>query len=434
MGELAMTKTVTMSLPLRCSSPKTTSKIVTSNSQSSDYPIGYCTNVHAGTSLQQARENLLEFAGKVRNQLAPTGRLPVGLWLAEEAANELLERQTVSEFRDWLEANHFLPYTMNGFPQGDFHQPVVKHAVYEPTWSCHSRARYSMCLAQILDVLLPAGAQGSISTLPIGWPHCPWHSEEFHLAADNLLEVAKYLDHLAQHSGREIVLALEPEPGCILNTAGELADFFEHYLFSGPDGKVARRYLTVCHDICHSGVMFEPQTAALDTYRQKGIRVGKVQISSAVHVPWDKAIGNSAQQAEMLNQLRGFNEPKYLHQTTRSRSDGTLDALSEDLPRALEKWIHAEEFPSTPWRVHFHVPIHIERFGALQTTQADIKVACEHLNKHGEQDCDGAPWFTGHYEVETYAWPVLPPELQQTSLSNGIAEELRFANNLLGKS
>ena len=76
-----------------------------------------------------------------------------------------------------------------------------------------------MCLAQVLDVLLPAGANGSISTLPIGWPHCPWHAEEFHLAADNLLEVAKFLDHLAQASGREIVLAIEPEPGCILNTA-----------------------------------------------------------------------------------------------------------------------------------------------------------------------------------------------------------------------
>ena len=107
--------------------PQTQSKkILTQQPPTADYPIGYCTNVHAGTSLEQARANLLQYAGKVRAQLAPQGRLPVGLWLAEPAANELIEKQSVVEFRDWLQSNHFLPYTMNGFPQGDFHQAVVK--------------------------------------------------------------------------------------------------------------------------------------------------------------------------------------------------------------------------------------------------------------------------------------------------------------------
>lgn len=404
-------------------------------SSSADFPFGYCTNVHAGTTLEQARANLLQFASAVRGEVAPNGRLPVGLWLAEPAATQLIEHQAVAEFRDWLEAHHFLPYTMNGFPQGDFHQPVVKHAVYEPTWSCHSRARYSMCLAQILDVLLPAGKSGSISTLPIGWPHCPWHAEEFHLAADNLMEVAKFLDHLAQHSGREIVLAIEPEPGCLLNTADEITHFFNHYLFSGPDAKIARRYLTVCHDVCHSGVMFESQTAALQTYRENGIRVGKVQISSAVHVPWDNAVGSPERQSAMLAQLRGFNEPKYLHQTSRASKNGKLESLVEDLPKALQQWLGVDaakvSMPETPWRVHFHVPIYVAQFGELQTTQADIRLACEYLKQHAHDDCDGADWFTGHYEVETYAWPVLPPELQVTSLSHGIANELRFAHELL---
>jgi hypothetical protein len=400
-------------------------------SDSTDFPLGYCTNVHAGTSLEQARANLLKYAGKVRAELAPQGRLPVGLWLAEPAANELIEQQSVADFRDWLQENHFLPYSMNGFPQVDFHQAVVKHKVYEPTWSCHSRARYSMCLAQVLDVLLPADATGSISTLPIGWPHCPWHAEEFHLAADNLIEVAKFLDHLAQRSGREIVLAIEPEPGCILNTAAELTEFFEHYLFSGPDAKIARRFLTVCHDICHSGVMFEPQVAALETYRQAGIRVGKVQISSAVHVPWDHVVGQPARQAAMLAQLRGFNEPKYLHQTTSAQPSGAFDHLVEDLPLALQKWIVNDQYPTAPWRVHFHVPIFVDKFGELETTQADIQVACDYLRLHANEDCGGSSWFTGHYEVETYAWPVLPPNLQQADLAEGIARELQFAKGLL---
>lgn len=401
---------------------------------SSSFPLGYCTNVHAGSTLTEAKANLERYAFAVRTHLACDGLLPVGLWLSEAAANELLNEAALLNFRDWLAEHKLLPYTFNGFPQGDFHQDVVKHRVYEPTWTCHSRAAYSMTLAQILDVLLPSGAKGSISTLPIGWPHAPWHAEDFHTAADNLIEVAKYLDHLAQHSGREIVLAIEPEPGCLLNTATEIVDFFQHYLFSGPDANLARRYLSVCHDVCHSSVMFEKQTDALQLYRQNGIRVGKVQISSAVHVPWDEANGNASRQAAMLGQLKGFNEPRYLHQTSVSRVDGRFEKLAEDLSTALSHWIPAGGYPSTPWRVHFHVPIFVDSFGELRTTQSDIFEACKYLTTHGNEEMHGTSWFTGHYEVETYAWPVLPAALRQSDLAVGIAQELKYASEVLSRS
>ncbi len=390
-----------------------------------NYPFGYCTNVHAGTSLEDAKSNLLKYASAVRQKVCPEDSLPIGLWLAEAAATSLIERNQTRQFSDWLRDQHFVPYTFNGFPQGDFHQAVVKHAVYEPTWNCDSRARYTMCLAEILDAILPAGAVGSISTLPLGWPHAPWHAENFKNAADNLIQVAKFLDRMAQKSGREILIAIEPEPGCVLNTAQEIAEFFEQYLFSGPDALVARRHITVCHDVCHSGVMFEPQREALDLYRSQGIRIGKVQISSAVHVPWDQCVGMPEKQQEMLRQLRTFNEPKYLHQTTRSAETGRRESLIEDLPLALDSWLVSDEFPSQPWRIHFHVPIFVADFDHLSTTQADIAQATEFLEQHQAERIDGQPWFSGHYEVETYAWPVLPPSLAADSLSTGIARELQ---------
>ena len=51
------------------------------SAHSSDYGFGYCTNVHAGTSLEEAQANLLRYASEVRRLVAPEGRLPVGLWL-----------------------------------------------------------------------------------------------------------------------------------------------------------------------------------------------------------------------------------------------------------------------------------------------------------------------------------------------------------------
>ena len=87
-----------------------------------------------------------------------------------KAAEELLLSHAEHEFGEWLAERSLVPYTMNGFPYGDFHEPVVKHKVYQPAWYEPARLHYTLQLAEILDQLLPPGIEGSISTLPIGWP------------------------------------------------------------------------------------------------------------------------------------------------------------------------------------------------------------------------------------------------------------------------
>lgn len=396
---------------------------------------GYCTNVHAGVDLETAKANLLQFAAPVRQLVCPGGKLPVGLWLAEDAARSLTESNATADFAQWLNEHQFSAYTFNGFPQGDFHQSVVKHAVYLPTWCDIRRRDYTLTLARILDGLLPAGEVGTISTLPLGWPTPKWTEDAFQLAAENLRFVARQLAELASQTGREIVIAIEPEPGCVLNTAHEMEEFFSQYLFGQADEAAVRRHIGVCHDICHSGVMFEPQVEALELYRSRGIRIGKVQVSSAVHVPWDKCTSQAAA-AGLLEQLKTFNEPKYLHQTSRSQA-GRLLELSDDLPLALQAWVSeagtpgGPGLPDEPWRVHFHVPIFVNQFGAMQTTQSDIVEATQYLEMHRDMQLDSSPWFVGHYEVETYAWPVLPASLATENLPTGIAQELEYFRGVL---
>ena len=131
--------------------------------------VGYCTNVHAGTSLDAVTQNLLSHSVQVRKQLMQSGcsdsePLPVGLWLSNQAALELDDTQ-LRRWGDWLVENHLLPYTFNGFPYSDFHQPVVKHNVYLPTWAEQSRLDYTVSLAGVLDCILPANELGR-------FPHC----------------------------------------------------------------------------------------------------------------------------------------------------------------------------------------------------------------------------------------------------------------------
>ncbi len=57
------------------------------------------------------------------------------------------------------------------------------------------------------------------------------------------------------------------------------------------------------------------------------------------------------------------------------------------------------------WRVHFHIPIYVERFGELDSTSQDIQTCVRKLK------AADPGFFTGHWEVETYAWVCCPIHL-----------------------
>ncbi|MEQ8785633.1 MAG: metabolite traffic protein EboE [Pirellulaceae bacterium] len=380
--------------------------------------LGYCTNVHAGAKLDATRQNLERYALEVKRRFRPEAPMGVGLWLANPAAEELLIDDRAAEWADWLDEQGLVPFTMNGFPYGDFHQQVVKHRVYHPTWFEADRRDYTLRLFEILDRLLPPDMEGSISTAPLCWGQPAPSEEQLRQAGRQLRVVAAQLAHLERETGRLLHLAIEPEPGCFLQRSTDLVHFFENYLFDGDSEYACRRHLRVCHDVCHAAVMFEPQHEVIQRYRAAGIGIGKVQISSAVRLPLDEMA--PPQRAEALEQLSGFAEDRYLHQTM-VKQDDQPPRFYEDLPLALK----AEQESATlsgEWRVHFHVPIYLERFGLLETSQADILACLEALRDQPE---------VAHFEVETYAWGVLPPSLQVPDLATGIAREMTwFADQL----
>jgi hypothetical protein len=379
--------------------------------------LGYCTNVHAGADWEQTRANLERHALEVRRLYSPTAPMGIGLWLSARSSAALLAQPGgVEEFAAWLEESGLLPFTLNGFPYGDFHQAVVKHAVYEPTWWQPERADYTRRLIDLLDRLLPAGEEGSISTLPIAWGNPPPDAALLREAGRQLKQVAGHLADLEQRTGRLITVCLEPEPGCVFDTTAGLIAFFETYLLDDADHERVRRYVRVCHDVCHAAVMFEDQGDVFRRIAAAGLQVGKVQVSAAVRAPFQQA----ADPAAMLTQLRTFNEPRYLHQTV-ARDAAGATSFYEDLPAAL-----AAAEPTGEWRVHFHVPIFVESFGRLFTSQGDILAAWRAARQHSQ---------VSHFEVETYAWGVLPAELQQASLAAGIAAEMRwFAERVMTDS
>ncbi|QDV67785.1 Xylose isomerase-like TIM barrel [Rosistilla carotiformis] len=377
---------------------------------------GYCTNVHAGTDIAQIRTNLDQIAVAVRDRLASPS-MGVGLWIPAEAAAELAAPNASAAFAAWLADRHLVPFTINGFPYGNFHQAVVKHRVYLPTWWEDARRDYTLQLVEILHQILPAGVNGSISTLPLGWGEPHPSTQQMQQAAANLKQVAARLEAIEQASGRRIVIAIEPEPGCVIDTTDDMIQFFDQYL---PSTNL-RRYLTVCHDICHAAVMCEEQSVVLQRYADAGIGIGKVQVSSAIEVPWH-AMDDDARHAA-IEQLTGFAEDRYLHQTMVVSKTGDK-RLVEDLPELLGSGEPADDHS---WRIHFHVPIYLDRFGQLHATRQAVVDCIVALSTTQGLD------FSGHLEAETYAWGVLPSALKVDNLADGIAEEMRWLQAQIGR-
>ena len=387
------------------------------------FSLGYCTNVHAGATLRQTQENLEKHAVRVKELYSPTRPMGIGLWLSAAAARELIETKQVPAFRDWLAERGLVPYTMNGFPYGDFHEKVVKHRVYEPTWWDAPRLAYTLQLVDILHEILPPGLEGSISTLPIAWGTPCMDLEQTHAAAEQLRAAALHMHQLEERTGRLIHLCLEPEPGCVFTFADDAVHFFQWQLFNGPDAEIVRRHIRICHDVCHAAVMFEDQEDVLRKYRDAGIEVGKIQVSAALRMDLDAMPAKEAKEgapAAATSQLREFVEDRYLHQTVIRR--GADESFYEDLNLAFSS--EGASPIDGEWRVHFHVPIYLKKFGLLESTQEQISSCLEAAREY--TNCQ-------HLEVETYAWGVLPKELQHAELAAGIAQELKWLDEALAK-
>ena len=370
--------------------------------------LAYCTNVHAGTNLKETVRNIETYAPAVRNAFCPHEQLGIGLWLSAESAREL-EEQESTDLKAHLHSLGIDVLTMNGFPYGNFHADIVKHDVYEPHWGDPRRLEYTLQLARLLTTLLPEGtSDASISTLPIGWRASFSDESSIETAAHQIRQCANELHALHEDTGICIHIDLEPEPGCVFDTADDVVTFFDRYL----QDDMYRDYVRVCHDICHSAVMFEPQTAALRTYREHGVKIGKIQVSSAIEINFDECEDVD----RSLQAYSQFVENRYLHQTT-IQNNGPI-AFFDDLPDALQQ--HA---PTGTWRTHFHVPIFSMGTELFSTTQKEIERCLASI-----PETQPMPIL----EVETYAWNVLPSCLYEgEGLSRGIAEELMWLHDLL---
>lgn len=387
--------------------------------------LSYCSNIHPGEDWATHFAELQRHVPGIRAAVAAGMPFGIGLRLAHQASLALSEKANFEAFVNWLAETGCYVFTMNGFPYGSFHDTPVKDRVHAPDWTTPERTAYTLRLFELLARLLPDGvATGGVSTSPLSYRHWwPGPASRQHgvaMATENIVSVVERLILLEERTGKVLHLDLEPEPDGLLETSEEYISWYKNDLLptgirrlgaKGFNAEAAlRRHVQLCYDVCHMAVGFEDPGTVINRLEAEGLYVGKIQISSALKVDF------SAGAAAKIRALTAFAEPTYLHQVVARRQDGTLLRF-RDLPEALA----AFDGQRQDWRIHFHVPLFLENYGLLASTQADI---IETLRLQLQKP------FTGHLEIETYTWGVLPAEFQ-ASLSDSIVREISWVKGLL---
>lgn len=384
--------------------------------------LGYCTNIHPGETWDEIRANLARYVPGVKRRVCPDARFGLGLRLSCVAARELARPEAMAEFADFLRRESLYVFTINGFPYGPFHGTRVKEDVYLPDWRDEARLEYTNLLADLLAQWVPAGVESgsSISTVPGAFRSAAGSAADAERIAGQLVRHAAHLVDLERRTGRRIVLALEPEPCCLLETVAETVAFFRGHLHSPPAaarlgeltgldaaaaGRALRNHLGVCLDLCHAAVEFEEPEQCFRELEVAGIAVAKIQITAGLRIPRVTAASAEA--------LRGLEDGVYLHQVVERSADGLVRFQDLDAALASDGWRRRD----SEWRVHFHVPVFFETLDGFASTQAFVREA---LALHRQR------LRSSQLEVETYTWSVLPERERRAPVEEAIARELEW--------
>lgn len=386
----------------------------------------YCTNIHAGETWDEIEAALAAHLPAVKQQISPDHPMGIGLRLSGVAARELAEPGKVYRFRHFLADGGFYVFTVNAFPYGSFHGQRVKEQVYEPDWRTPERLRFTSQVADLLVKIAPEDVEPTISTVPGAFKANVTTLGDVERIVEGFVRAAAHLHGLCYRTGRTVVLAIEPEPACFLETTAEVIAFLQEHLFapqacemfaeitgvrSHEAERALRRHVGLCFDVCHSAVAFEETIETLEAVRAAGIAVAKIQLSSALRV--------SAEAHDFERLLGKFDEGIYLHQTVEKRGDAlTRHTDLSDAFAAARRGNAGGE-----WRVHCHVPVFAESFGDLNSTQQQLRDALAFCRTQE---------VSRHLEVETYTWNVLPSALKSSDLVGDIVRELKWVRAELG--
>lgn len=395
----------------------------------------YCTNIHKNKTLKDTVNNIKKYAINIKNKVSPNNRFGIGLCLSYNMSLQLVDETALNNFKHWLSANNLYIFTINGFVHSYFHKKNIKEKIYEPDWGTVERFIFTKNLITILSNLLDT-EYGSISTVPICYKiKIRNRKKKYRVIQESLcylMEILVLLDKTKREKNKKIVLCFEPEPDCFLENTHDIIFFYKHTLIPygtnylnknyGYTKKNATRkifqHLQICYDACHFAIQHEKPKKTFEMLLKHNITVGKVQLSSLVHMYIPR---NTFVEKIKILKLQNLSTSTFLHQvrTTYKKTKNIHSCVDFSKPINSNECLTCVKKTR---RIHYHLPIYKNTFLLCNTTKKHLdKTFLELIRKN-----------VIHLEIETYTW-LAAKKKNFLNTVESIVKEYEYVTNFYNK-
>lgn len=386
------------------------------------YHLTYCSNIFKEKTWKNLFCKLKKYITNLRKFFIKK-HIGLSLCLSNSLTNEIKKPDNISSLKTWLKKNSLYISSINGFVYQTFHQKSIKENIYLPDWTSKKRLIFTQNIIHILKNIIKKNHDGSISTLPISyklWTKDNHKHYVLYKTSKHLSDLLILLINIKKQTKNIIHLDIEPEPQCTIETYKETHAFFEHWLLPICKKHLIPKYkkqhlithiykhIKICYDICHFSVNFENHKEILNSIKQSKIKIGKIQISSALKIDL-----NNNNKTSQLKTLLALQNSPFLHQTTEKVANKIKKY--PDVKYILETF---KQKAQGELRIHCHISIHEKIYKNIETTyqetQETLKVFLKTLH-------------IKHIEIETYTHNII----YEDSPLAAIIKEYNWAINTL---
>lgn len=369
----------------------------------------------------------------IQGSLAPINQAinddsPVGVSvrLSQSALSD--EELTAESLRTLLDENGL---TLRGFSSVSI-GGGAKEQVHQPDWRTEERLSFMFPATNLAAEFATPDQEIGITTNALSyrrWVDVDMPGNWAALTL-NVIRIVQHLAGIHDRTGITLHIDLEPEPGSVLRDSADVVTFFRKWLLprggamlsdrmslgEGSASDIILRHVRVALDTAHAAVVWDDAAASLDAFAGLGIRIGRLQASSAleVNVPTD-----SESQKVLSEHLTQFVSPSLLQQVV-ARQDDEIVRRFDDLPDAIEV---VGNSGGQTWRIHTHAPLLADRFGGFSSTRQDTAEWLQEISARGID--------VGMIELRSANWDVVPHD-DRGPLETMIMQEAEWVREALG--
>lgn len=245
----------------------------------------------------------------------------------------------------------------------------------------------------------------------------------------NVIRVVQHMVGIHDRTGLTLHIDLEPEPGSVLRDTADVVKFYTQWLLprggamlsdrmrltNGSASEAILRHVRIALDTAHAAVVWDDAATSLDAFARHGIRIGRLQISSALEVD---VPGDTEARAVLAEHLTTFTSPTLLQQVV-ARQNSEIVQRFDDLPDAIAV---IDQSVGQTWRIHTHAPLLADRYGVFSSTREDTAAW---LREISTREID-----VGMIELRSANWDVVPHD-DRGPLESMIMQEAAWARGLL---